>query len=353
MFLIYKVGVARALSSFKPYIELLSLLSLLTLAVNLDFSIKYFYEIMLFLTCSAIVLLLSFENFKLVYSDIIFFISLFSIIIHFLNIFTPGLLSVFPIYRNETGYPFRFCFLGVATEPDFGLYRNWGLFREPGVFIFYLCIGLIFELFNKNINFKRVICYIVSIVTTLSTAGFIVTGLIFCVFFLFSKKATQKQRLIFTFFLLLGIGLSVSIGIASNLIDSAFGKLYYENDSTTSRIGSIMTNFNMWCESIKSILFGNGFSFVEQNFSHYVDATMGGWNNTNTAFKMLAVHGLFYTSIVYYMLIKFCRKEYKSISLFIFIIIILLQSNEDLIVSFHTYLFAYYALGKKTKSLYI
>lgn len=350
IYLINKAGFVKTIKTSQPFILVLSILSICTLFLNYDFSIKYFYVILLFISCSAIVNLVSFDSFKSIYLDILVVLSISSIVIHFINIAAPGLLSIFPMHENEGGYPFRFCVLGVASTPEYGDFRNWGIFREPGVFVFYLCLGLIFELFSKKINFGRVVCYIITITTTLSTAGFVIAGCIFIVFLFCSKQATAKQRFLFFLLLVVGFAYLLLSGMANDIIEVVFGKLLYENDSTASRAGSVATNLNIWLDNFISVFWGHGYTFVEQNFSNFQDMRIGGENNTNTALKMLAVYGFFFTCILYGLTFKSCMKHFKSVGFIIFFLIILLQSNEDLIVSFYTYLLAFYAFdGRVTR----
>ncbi|OYP46500.1 O-antigen ligase family protein, partial [Prevotella sp. P4-119] len=287
-----------------------------------------------------------FQEFKVLYTDILFVLATCSLVFHVLNIIYPSLLDVFPIHYNEGGYPFRFCILSVTTTPEFSLIRNWGIFREPGVYIFYLNLGLVFELFSDRINFKKVICFLIAIVTTLSTAGFIVAAGVISSFLIFSKHANRKQRWTFFTIILIGTIYVVTSGYFDSIYGMVFGKLFYENDSTASRTGSFVTNINMWLQNFGTIILGQGYTFVENEFSKYQSLAIGGENNTNTVFKMLAVHGIVYTSIIYGLTYRFCAKKYGYLGYLILLFILMLQSNEDLTVSFHTYLLAFYALEK-------
>lgn len=344
-YLILKAGMSNIVRSTKKYLWPLIMLVMVTLLVNMDFSIKFFYEILLFLACGSIVCLIPFKTFKIVYSDILIFLSLCSLIVFSLNIVAPQTLYLFPIHHNETMYPFRFCILSVVTNLEYGIDRNFGIFREPGVYIFYLCIGLLFELFNDKINFKRVIIFVITIMSTFSTAGFMVAGVVMVAFLFFSKTSTTKQRLTFIAISILLLLVAIMNNGTGFIYDNVFGKLFYENDSTASRTGSIYTNINMWIQDLITMFFGNGYTFVENQFSNFIELARGGENNTNTIFKMLAVHGVIYTGIIYSLTFKFCRLYFRQISFMALLVIFMLQSNEDMIVSFHTYLLPFYAIA--------
>lgn len=331
-----------------PYIPILCMLISFTILFNFDLSIKYGYEILMFVTCGAIVCILPFEKFKYVYLNIIFLLAIVSVAIYIVSIVSPALLNVFPIQHNENGFPFRFCILSVVTDPEYGMIRNYGIFREPGVYIVYLCIGLIFELFSiEKIRIKRIMVLLVAICTTLSTAGFIVTGFMLFIFVFMSRKSTVKQKIYFASIVLIGLLMMARYIDFKEINEVVFGKLFTENDSTASRTGSIYTNLNMWLSSLSATLIGVGFTFVENEFKRFVVGSIGGGNNTNTIVKMLAVHGVFYVGIIYSLMFKFCRRYFKNISFIIMIALLMLQSNEDLIVSFHTYLLPIYALANK------
>lgn len=345
LYLIFKAGLSTIFTTTGKYLRPLILLVLLTLLVNMDFSIKFFYEILLFLSCGAIACLVPFKQFKLLYSDILVVLAISSLVVYALNIAAPQTLYLFPIHHNEMMYPFRFCVISVVTNPEYGIDRNFGIFREPGVYIVYLCLAILFELFSEKVNFKRVVLFIITILSTFSTAGFLVAGFIFAAFLFFSKNASTKQRVGFAGIVAV-LFIVILLNNGSDLIyNNVFGKLFYENDSTASRTGSIYTNLNMWLQNIGTIIWGNGYTFVENEFSHFVEVVRGGANNTNTIFKMLAVHGVIYTTIIYALTYKFCRTYFKSISIFAIIALFMLQSNEDLIVSFHTYLLPFYAIA--------
>lgn len=345
LYLMFKAKISNIFRMNGNYLMVMIIMLSFTCLLNMDFSIKFFYEILLFLSCAAIVRLVPFEKFKQVYTDILMILSVCSLVIFTLNILVPAVLSIFPMHQNEGMFPFRFCVLSVVANPEYGVDRNFGIFREPGIYIVYLCLGLLFELFDKKINFKKVICFIITILTTFSTAGFMVAGVLFLTFLLFSKTSTTRQRLVFVAISIIMFSVvSVNTGI-DYLYNNVFGKLFYENDSTASRTGSIFTNINMWTRNVVSFLVGNGYTFVENQFSNFIELARGGENNTNTIFKMLAVHGVIYTGIIYSLTFKFCRFYFRQISFMALLVIFMLQSNEDMIVSFHTYLLPFYAIA--------
>ncbi len=111
-------------------------------------------------------------------------------------------LPLFPSIYNTLGREYRFFFFSNISLID--PTRNYGVFTEPSRFQAYINLCLIFLMFDqeKKLDIKRIGLFIVTLLTTLSTAGFIAFAIIMIAFVLSSRvqmKAIYKGILIFCF----------------------------------------------------------------------------------------------------------------------------------------------------------
>lgn len=142
---------------------------------------------------------------------------------------------------------------------DFAKNRNFGIFREPGVYQFFLMLGLYLNNYEVDWEDNRLywcvnIILSVTMLTTFATGGVLTLGL-FVVVVYFEKKwyRTRQGRILAA--AALGIVLvAVGIIIVSN------GELYFElylmlikfgngSDSITDRVGSPIANMGLLLSS--------------------------------------------------------------------------------------------------------
>ncbi len=324
-------------------------MSLLSAIFNVDVTLKYFYEILLFVIAYNYTRVVGFTKFREQFVYFIFYLSVLSVAVYFISLLAYPVIELLPSFNNVANVKFYSLFglVNVSEIPMFGLIRNYSLFREPGVYAIFLIIGLIF-LFNTNtIDHKQKnIIYVVLLIacfTTLSTAGYIGLGLFFLYLIICNNKqitGSFKLVLLISFIVAFYFLLSDEI-----LISSVFGKLS-GSESSDSRFGAIYNNIDLWQRNIVSILFGNGYEFVENNVE--VVAQANGYSashNTNTFFKMLSVHGIFYFISALLLLYKSCRRLTSNhYSLYVFILFCVMFSNEDLIFDQIVYVILFYGL---------
>ena len=142
-------------------------------------------------------------------TKVMLFIALISLVFFPLYIIFPSMNNLFQ--TNVNGHSYSILLLYVQT---IGMKRNCGLFWEPGAFQAFLNLALLIELSREKINIRNVIVFCLTILTTLSTSGFIAAFFIFCYFFLNKHKSKRK---IYLFFLL-----SASVAIFLLLFKDSF-----------------------------------------------------------------------------------------------------------------------------------
>jgi hypothetical protein len=317
------------------FFYMLAFAILVSAAYNLDISGGYVYQIWLFLMGYLIVNYYSQHKFIEVYLKLIYILSIISLIVFVASTISLSFLDLFPVQYNSAGASMYNLWVCIVFA-DGNFLRNTSIFREPGVFMIYLNVAILFELFfNAKIDKRNLFVFILAIFTTLSTAAFLALAIIFLAY-LFTKTnnitALRNKGLIIALIL---ISLIV-VGSSSELYNLVFDKLGKDNigeGSSLARGVSIFANFNIFFDNF---LFGVGIKNYPALFSQYtlnlVGIAMDVGNNTNTITTILAVYGLLFGSLFIYMLVSFAKKASNSIIVraFIFLVLIMLYSNEDL-----------------------
>ncbi|MEO7975785.1 hypothetical protein [Flavobacterium sp.] len=308
---------------------------LITSFFNFDISGGYIYQIWLFLLGFLLVNFYSYKQFIYLYSKFIYVLAVISLIAFVISSIIPSVIGIFPKQINSAGASVHNLWLCVVSL-EYTYLRNMSIFREPGVYMIYLNFAIIFELFFKEeINKRNLLVFVLAIVSTLSTAAFIALGTIF-IAYLFTKsktKASQKTKAFIIAMILISI---MAIAISGELYSMVFGKVSKDNvgdGSSLARGVSVVANFNIFLDNF---LFGVGIRDYPLLFEKYtldlVGIALETGNNTNTITTILAVYGLLFGSLFVYMLICFAKKTSKSIivRVFIFLVLIMFYSNEDL-----------------------
>lgn len=322
------------------------LMILATMLTNLDVNVKYGYEILLCLISYQLVYQIEFKRFAKVYNDIILFLSIFATITSIVYIISPGIISVFPVITNKSGYTFYFLGLSVIPGELSGVYyRLFGIFREPGVAIMFINIALLFELFVLDRKkLIRVLILAFTVGLSLSTAGYIITFFILVTYLFHS----QKNKTILSFVLLIALLSIVVLILRNDFLSAAVFDKFTSSDSASAgaRFGSVTNNINIIYDNPLGLFFGMGYEYVESYFEGLGSLVRGENHNTNTLLKELSVHGLFFFLLLLVQIYKFSRglvKKRAWQSLLVFVAFLLIFSNEDLTVDIIVYLIVFYS----------
>ncbi len=283
--------------------------------------------------CSAIFLILSQRenDYYEYYNKIIAFFSIWSIVTFLLSNFVPSIIRKFPVVINSLGnmyYNTIFSVVAPANE-SYGLIRNGGIFREPGVFMVFLVIALIFELcvLKKN-RMKYIGLYSITLLTTLSTAGYIILALIYF-YIMMMHKGLKYKRWIAAAIVVLTVTFMLQAGLFSH--EGMFSKFQEGSNSYGSfyaRFSSLIENAKI---AIKNPLFGIG----RYGLYDLTLATSGGYeavDNTNTLLINFAAYGVLYGTIILLGVWKFLYHHQNRFlgSLCLMLILFLTLSNEDM-----------------------
>ena len=256
--------------------------------------------------------------FFLIISFYFFIPSLFSRAIH--NIITqiPSFLGI----KSNDGQNF----IIYTWEPDFnelgGLTRNDGPFGEPGIFSTFLLLALFFSyLKTETIWTKKNVLFIIGIISTFSTAGYLAL-MIFIVFHYFKQKDIFVKYLFSGFFLISFIVLFAQLPFMNGKIDIGLERLDMPYSGTMHRDRFLSAKLDIE-DLINSPIIGKGRLdetryYGDVNSFKYADTRTNGLTDFFVKFGIPAAAFYFYfmfSSIRSYVL----QKKRKLMYLFLFI----------------------------------
>jgi hypothetical protein len=295
------IGVVRGVITFTlPYFVIK--------IVGIDYT-KYFVKLMYFFT---------------IISFVFYFPSLISPSFHSYIATIADKLGTDAFLANEWGYNGRNFIIYTWRDWYGGFLRNSGNFTEAGAFASMLIVALIISTVeSKKLISKENIVFIVAIITTFSTSGYI--ALFLFIIFWTSVKFKPFQKIIFY-----PIALYFSINLFSSLpfLEDKIEFQYYSqmegrvSSIARGRFTSALIDFN---DIVKYPISGRGF-IKETRFDRY-DYHLNHRTNGITGF--IVVYGPFgFLMYLFFMLRSF--KKYCSIklqlNLFAYLIIIVILS---------------------------
>lgn len=175
-----------------------SLVFLLPMVWKQDWQLMYLSILICIFFAVFLSYLSSIEEIARVFIAILSFLSVYSWVSNYIlnNAVDAGLINA-PVFSNGMHSFYNFGFSCVPINHPQS-YRNFGIFREPGVYQFFLIIGLILNNYfiDWDKNWKYWVCNIVlsiTMLTTFATGGIIEIALLFLVLFIDKKWYTKKQ----------------------------------------------------------------------------------------------------------------------------------------------------------------
>lgn len=201
-----------------------------------------------------------------------------------------GNLLPVPMFDNQIGVSF-YNFLFSFVPLDYVKNRNFGIFREPGVYQFFLILALYLNHYQVRWKSQKTTWIVSGIltlttITTFATGGIIELGLFWILLF-FDKKLYRKR---WVWGILAGLAAALGIlaaycisrqnGLYWEVYDMLIGKFTYQEESIGDRVGSVLVNLEAFC---RNPLFG-------QNVSSVLYAIE---NNTTASLIVFAMFGLF------------------------------------------------------------
>jgi hypothetical protein len=277
---------------------------LATMIINMDFRTGYFIEFMVVLLASLISNRIKFKDFAFYFNKIVYVLSAVSLIIFAISIIAPAVIDIFPVTMNYNGSEYNSILFWNVMKTDLPK-ENLGIFREGGVYVIYLLLAVIIELFhNSEINYKRLLVYITALITVSSTAGYVILAFLMFVYVLKTNNAGIK------------IGFSIIIALFvifffQTLISAVFVKFDPESSqyrSTQSRLSSFVIPIMIFIKHIYGVGLSNfGNLYTTDSLKYFGTAFNPTGESTNTVLNTFAIFGIIYGVLLIYALIRFSR----------------------------------------------
>lgn len=289
------------------------------------------------LTTAYFIVKLVREKFISYYINILYVFSLISFVfygLYFVPGFTDFIITQIAPYFESTSTELNEFYTSspsiiVYTFDPIAMteYRNSGPFWEPGAFAVFLIIALMFNIIKKGYLLgKKNIVFILALVTTFSTAGYIAFFVLISGYFLFYKGLSQKLILIIFVFASLSIYTNTTF-----LKEKVINNLSMAEESTGSRFGSALADYRLF-EQSPIVGWGRGPMRYGGKVSIFGQAE----HRNNGIFILLATYGLlgfilyfffFYISLKKINNFYLFRKRFALVS---FVIILILGFSQDL-----------------------
>ena len=296
-----------------------------------DFEGGIIIKLCLICAAAAIVNLFDLKTVFRCYSKILLVLSIVSLIPFIIHYINSNFFSFLPTVKNVSNISFHCGGLFNLVLIDRQQIRNYGIFREPNIFGFFIVLALIYEVVMKEKPSIRVcFVFIITIISTLSTMGFISLAILFIVFLLNGKKKFGAKMFYFL----------IPIVIACAMLFSAIIIKFFVNGqkiiSLQTRLSSILANLKVFKDNI---LFGTGIKNYTEAFVLALQGLNSDGGNTPTLLINFAMHGFVFGVLCLSSIIGFSFKVSKSVLVNILVIILLVI---NLLMSSIIYNFMFY-----------
>ena len=283
-------------------IGLLSILILINISMDIDhFSMSLLNFDLGFLAKLWISMLIASSMDYKIYSrhfiNIIFALSLISIIFYASFLINPGLITSLPSLNIiKSNYNF---IVYIHNKEQWGMDRNCSIFWEPGAFQGFITLALVMLFFSKDQFFsnKKQLLYIliftIATLTTFSTTGYIVLFLLFGAY-------TMKNIKLLPLTIIAGIIFYMAFDrvILSNVIFQKFNQEGIWSTSGERRISDVFVEIDM----VKSSpVFGVGYHdyFTKKGITLSMKGVVETWEGgTNSLTYLLALFGIPFLTIL-------------------------------------------------------
>ncbi|WP_026390102.1 hypothetical protein [Haploplasma axanthum] len=262
------------------------------------------------------------------------FTAVFSVIAFMIQVVSPQTIErFFPLLVNTSGVTVYNLFFTLLYKTDYIL-MNPGFFWEPGAYQTFLLLALFFIMFVRNkVNYVLIGIYIVTIITTVSTAGYFALVFLLLIFVL---KKFRLAKSFMLFLILVFLFVLIYDFIPSNIQFRLFNKLFKFFDfssikdnpiyeSTVARIEGILFPIRAL---IKNPIFGLGFNGLSRMA---VDDGLG--LLTATQFNWFGYFGFFMGLLLNYPLWLWSkyneRNKFYAFLIFIFFNLIIISENYN------------------------
>lgn len=244
------------------------------------------------------------------------------------------------IVLNSSGTPFINCGLSyVVAIPSY--IRNFGIFREPGVYQFFLLIALVYEvLMRKSFRIVQIFILSLTVITTFSAPGILGMLIIYFIFIInmvVEHKITKKIMIYFCGIIIILLFVSLLAYLFNDnfaiLVRETLRKITSINESSGARLKSLLLDIHF---------------FLDHPFLGVRFATVVADNGSciNSTFSFFAIFGLFAGALllwIQYQLSKICSSN-TMVRVLVFLLIILLVNTQFLLGNVVFWIFMFVGL---------
>lgn len=319
---------------------------LLPMVVKRDWQLMYFSILLCVYFAIFLTYFISYKEVARYYVIILSALSVYAVLATYgLRMLPDHGIAAVPEFANSKGrtfYNFFLAFVSIVEVKG----RNFGIFREPGVYQFFLIVALYLN--NYTVTWKKNwqlwtvnIILAVTMLSTFATGGVIEMGL-FAVVMFFDKKwyKEKRARIIAAILLLILAAVVVFVIVQKGALyyelSGMVSKLFERRDSNTERIDAIFTDIDIF---FRHPIFGDKLAAV----LHAVE------NNTTSTMNMYAIFGFVggtlnvaaWAALVW----EKERKLWANLSLLV--ILFMSFNTQNLIADVFFWLFPYMALVER------
>lgn len=296
-----------------------------------------------------------FNEFANSFVEVMLFLSVISLIGYVAFLVIIPLRSMF-VVKNTANLLYSNLVLYVSSPEH--IHRNWGMFWEPGAYQTFLNLALLFEIRRRDAKVKNICVFIITILTTYSTTGYIGLVINFVILLLKRKKPTSIKKLIIAVLLL-------SVPAVIFAWDALFGRTIYTgelsvfgklkqlaNYSDAGYITSVGVRyysvFGVLQAFLERPLFGFGYQGLVERMYPY---TYG--MNTCTFVNWFATYGIIYGVIMLLGVFNLSKKlsDRLSVQLLAFGVFFIVTASENYVNNPFFAVLAMYGYGKNCYTL--
>lgn len=330
------------------YCLILFSISFFSQIANQDFLLGNMFRYCLLFYALCFISRISLKEFAQYFDMLMYPLAILSLGLFFITFINDSFIIHFPVVTNSASK--NFFSIGVYNSfiPFIG--RNYGFCREPGVYQAFLFLAILFQISGLiPSKTKKIVVYIVALLTTLSTTGYIA---LICLLplFLLRHKDLRLKNIFLMVLLLVAIMLIYQYTdlLSSNgmVFEKFYRKSYNDGDSTVSRFASVFCNIKIFMEHP---FLGVGLEKIAQFFPNYSLEMFGATtkSNTNTLLFFFSAHGIFFGLLLSYFFLYFARcltsKTFESIVIALALCVVC--CGELFYFSGWVYVFAFYGFN--------
>ena len=321
---------------------------LLPMLLKRDWQMMYFSVLLCLLTAVFLTYFISYRELAKYYVLILTVLGVYSILAMWVLrplLIDTGILTM-PVFYNQMDVMFHNFFLSFVSD-SYVRTRNFGIFREPGVYQYFIILALFLN--NYAVTWKRErtwwICNIAlaaTMLTTLATGGVAELGVLALVVF-FERKLYKNKRVLAAV-LFCAVLLCVLIGFIVvqqgdlywEIYSMIIGKFQPGEDSATGRLDAIVSDLQFF---LGSPLTGAPLAEVLHSVT----------DNTTSTMILFAGFGILggCLNVIAWLALIWEKERKLWVNLLLIPVMFLSFNTQNLIADVFFWLFAYMALTER------